>query len=97
MSKRKVRVQRRIRVYRTVTITKQIMVCERPYVLFGEAVRKARDHLGLTQQQIADALGLTRTSITNIEAGRQRVLLGDIFAFAKALNCSPRSLFISTE
>lgn len=86
-------VTRRVRRYRTVTVTRQIMQCERPYVLFGEAVRDARKVIGLTQQELADKLGHSRGSIANIETGRQRVLLSDVFDFAKALKMQPRKLF----
>ena len=48
---------------------------DRFYVDFGRRVRAAREHKGLTQQALADALGLTRSSVANIEAGRQRALL----------------------
>lgn len=40
----------------------------------GRRVRALRTNRGLTQKQLAAAVGLSRVSITNIEAGRQ----GDI-------------------
>lgn len=64
-----------------------------PYVLFGEAVRNARHELGLNQQELADKLGYSRGSIANIEVGRQRILLTDLFAFAKVLRLDPKVLF----
>lgn len=81
------------RIYRTVKITKTIIQCERPYVLFGEAVATIRCDTGLTQQELANKLGYSRASIANIETGRQRVLLSDVFDFAKALKIKPRQLF----
>ncbi len=39
----------------------------------GERIRKARDKAGVKQDQLARAVGLSRTSITNIERGRQGV------------------------
>lgn len=39
----------------------------------GERIRAARDRAGVKQDQLADAVGLSRTSITNIERGRQGV------------------------
>ena len=86
-------VTRRKRVYRTVSVTKTVFQCERPYVLFGEAVCQARHDLGLTQQELADKLKYTRGSIANIETGRQRVLLSDVLDFAKALKMTPLDLF----
>ncbi len=39
----------------------------------GERIRKARERAGVKQDQLAQAVGLSRTSITNIERGRQGV------------------------
>lgn len=83
----------RQRVWKTIKVTKTVLQCERPYVLFGEAVRQRRFKLGLTQQDLADKMNISRGSIANIEVGRQRVLLGDIFVFAKALSTKPIYLF----
>lgn len=54
------------------------------YLDFGRRVRAAREASALTQQGLADALGLTRSSVANIEAGRQRVLLHVPAAIAAA-------------
>jgi len=85
-------VRKQQRVYRVVTVTKTIKQCEPIYVRFGEAVRQLRGEIGMTQQELADAIGLGRPSITNIERGRQRILLGDLFVFAKILCIAPRRL-----
>lgn len=95
MTKRRVNGTRR--VYRVIKISKMIMQCERPYVLFGEAVRAARHDAEITQQELADKLGYARASIANIETGRQRVLLSDVFDFAKALRISPQKLFQAVQ
>ncbi|TFV83128.1 helix-turn-helix transcriptional regulator [Blastococcus sp. CT_GayMR16] len=34
-----------------------------------ETLRQAREDRGLTQQQVADAIGVTRTQVTNMERG----------------------------
>ena len=39
----------------------------------GGRIRAARDRAGVKQEQLAQAVGLSRTSITNIERGRQGV------------------------
>ncbi len=52
---------------------------------FGSAVAVLRTMADITQQELAKSVGMTRTSITNIEAGRQRVLLDDVERFAAAL------------
>lgn len=40
---------------------------------FGNAIRTARIDRAMTQAELGRALGLTRASIANIEAGRQEV------------------------
>lgn len=44
------------------------------YLELGRRIRKARKNLHLTQQELADLLKLNRTSITNIEKGKQKIL-----------------------
>jgi transcriptional regulator with XRE-family HTH domain len=43
------------------------------YAELGHRIRAARIAHGLTQGALADRLDLTRTSIANLEAGRQRI------------------------
>lgn len=45
------------------------------YSTVGGYIKQRRTHYGITQAELAEKVGLTRVSITNIEAGRQRVLL----------------------
>ena len=85
------------RVYRVVKVARYVQICERPYVLFGQAVRDARLALEITQQELADRLGHSRGSIANIEVGRQRVLLDDVFKFAKALKIPAAKLFRAVQ
>lgn len=42
------------------------------WIVFGASVREARKSCGLRQDELAARLGLTRSSIANIESGRQR-------------------------
>lgn len=86
-------VTRRQRVIKYVTVTKDVVQCEPVYVSFGEIIKAHRLKRGWTQTDLADRVGLSRTSVTNIEIGRQRVLLSDLFAFARALDVTPKSLF----
>lgn len=65
---------------------------DRFYVDFGRRVRAARERSSLTQQALADALGLTRSSVANIEAGRQRALLHMTAAVAAATGVAAADL-----
>ena len=51
----------------------------------GRRVKKARKARSLTQQALASLVSLTRTSITNVEKGRQRILLHTLADLATAL------------
>lgn len=62
------------------------------YRQFGSKVESMRVTLGLSQQELSKRVGLTRTSVTNIEAGRQRILLDDVEKFALAFGTSPKFL-----
>lgn len=86
-------VTRRQRVIKYVTVTKDVVQCEPVYVSFGEIIKGLRLKRGWTQTDLANKVGLSRTSVTNIEIGRQRVLLSDLFDFARALDVTPKSIF----
>ncbi|MCC3654025.1 helix-turn-helix domain-containing protein [Streptomyces sp. S07_1.15] len=62
------------------------------YEAFGERLRRARTAQGLNQQELGSAVGLNRTSISNIEKGRQRIALHMLFEFAAALRVEPEAL-----
>lgn len=66
---------------------------ERCYKRFGQNIRNIRIACGLTQERLANRVGMTRTSVVNIEAGRQRVLLNDVQRFAVALR-TDRKFFL---
>lgn len=55
------------------------------YAAFGTWIRTRRKHYRLTQADLASLIGLTRTSVTNIERGRQRVLLHDFIRIHRIL------------
>jgi transcriptional regulator with XRE-family HTH domain len=55
------------------------------YLELGKRVRKARKRLDLTQDDLANLLSLNRTSITNIEKGKQRLLAHTLVEVANYL------------
>jgi transcriptional regulator with XRE-family HTH domain len=59
---------------------------------FGNLLRGYRRRLGLTQESLAEDVGLSRTSITNIERGEQRILLHQLYSLADKLRVSPENL-----
>lgn len=65
---------------------------ERCYKRFGKNLRNIRLACGMSQERLGERVGLTRTSIVNIEMGRQRILLDDVQRFAVALRTDRKFL-----
>jgi transcriptional regulator with XRE-family HTH domain len=86
-------VERRKRIVTHITVEKEVCTVGPVGVAFAKAVRTLREQNGQTQEDIAAAVGLGRTSVVNIEAARQRVLLEDVWLWAAALRVSPSGLF----
>jgi transcriptional regulator with XRE-family HTH domain len=55
---------------------------------FGKRVRQLRLAKGFTQESLADAVGLHRTYIGNIERGEESVSVDNAAKIAKALKVS---------
>jgi transcriptional regulator with XRE-family HTH domain len=66
------------------------------YEQFGRRVRSARLDQGLNQEALGHRVGLERSSISNVEKGRQRVQLHMLLEFATALNMPPAQLLPET-
>ena len=66
------------------------------YHHIGIKIREERVRLHLTQDALASLVSLTRSSITNIEAGRQKMLLETFIEIAEALNVPPEKLLPSS-
>jgi transcriptional regulator with XRE-family HTH domain len=61
--------------------------------IFGDRVRLMRKDLGLSQEELADKVGLHRTYIGMIERGEKNITLINIEKIAKALNADIKKLF----
>ena len=59
------------------------------YKDFGQRLRKARKAANLTQMDLAKWVGLSRSSITNIEKGRQHIHLHTFMVISEAVNVHP--------
>jgi transcriptional regulator with XRE-family HTH domain len=55
------------------------------YRELGRKLRQAREAQGLSQEKLARQLGVSRASVVNIEAGRQRAPLHLLWQFSDAL------------
>lgn len=63
------------------------------YELIGSAINKKRKELGYTQMELANKTGMSRTSIVNIEKGRQFPPLHLVWELSRALDCDPSDFF----
>lgn len=59
------------------------------YPAIGAQFRDLRDQRGLTQQQVSKTVGLTRSSIANIERGTQHLPLHNWVAICQTLGADP--------
>ena len=55
------------------------------YTTIGHNIKTRRIALGLTQQDLASAIDTKRTSITNLEAGRQCIPLDKLYILCEFL------------
>jgi len=62
------------------------------YKKVGEAIRAKRKERGLSQEGLAKAVGLKRPSMSNIEKGRQNILLHTFYDIADTLNVNSNAL-----
>ncbi|MET9141483.1 helix-turn-helix domain-containing protein [Streptomyces parvulus] len=65
---------------------------DRFYAAVGDRIRDARSAARLTQAELAASLGLARSSIANIEGGRQRLPLHMVILIAETLNINVSEL-----
>ena len=54
----------------------------------GERLRKLRKYMGLTQEQVANILGLGRDAIIRIEKGNRKIDLQELINFSKLYSIS---------
>jgi transcriptional regulator with XRE-family HTH domain len=62
------------------------------YREFGVLLAAERKRKRLSQSQLGELAGLSRTSITNIECGRQPIQLHQLFSFASILRIDVKNL-----
>jgi len=53
----------------------------------GTKIRELRESKGYTQDQLCNVLPFGRTSLCNIESGRQKLILKNIEQICEALEC----------
>jgi transcriptional regulator with XRE-family HTH domain len=59
----------------------------------GKRVKELRKKSGFAQESLAEYLNMTRTSIVNIEQGRQGLPMDRLYLVCCFLHCTPNDLF----
>lgn len=54
--------------------------------IIGRHIRAERIKRGMKQQVVANALGILRTSVTSIEAGRHRITVNQLITIAECFD-----------
>ena len=64
------------------------------YAEFGKRARELRLRQGLTQETLAKQVGISRTYLAQIEAGKRRLALHVAWNLAEGLKCSISDLLV---
>lgn len=64
------------------------------YVLIGQNIRNCRKHRSITQDVLANKAGISRASLVQIEAGKQRLPIHLLYALAEALGAPLQEIVV---
>lgn len=67
------------------------------YQLIGSKLRKRRENLGKTQESLSQDLRISRTSVTNIESGLQKLPLDLLYEICGILDIEVTEIIPSTQ
>lgn len=70
---------------------------EKLYRTVGERLKRTRHQLEVTQSELAEAAGVLRTSVANLEAGRQRPPLHVLYRISTALGVEVTAILPTNE
>ncbi|MDB5392135.1 MAG: family transcriptional regulator [Planctomycetaceae bacterium] len=66
-------------------------------IVFGHAVRRYREKLGLSQEAFADVAGIHRTYVSSIERGKVQISIGIANQVAIALQVPLSQIWLDVE
>jgi transcriptional regulator with XRE-family HTH domain len=66
-------------------------------VIFGNNLRKFREHMGISQEELSFRSNLDRSYISLLERGRRKPTINTVFALADQLNVTPSEMIRQVE
>lgn len=58
------------------------------YVKLGSILRELREQKGLTQQEVADKIGVTRAAVANYENGLRAMYAKNLIAYCRVVDAN---------
>ena len=66
---------------------------ENEFKVLGRKVKFLRLEKGISQTDMAEAIGLSQTNLSNMESGRTAITIQNLFKMQKILGCKMRDFF----
>lgn len=83
-------------MYKNTFVERSVPAMELDYKAIGKRIKIARIRTNLTQESVADRIGVTPQHVSNIETGNSSVSLTTLVAIANLLNVSVDELLCDT-
>ena len=66
---------------------------ENEFKVLGKKVKLLRLEKGISQTEMAEAIGLSQTNLSNMESGRTAITIQNLFKMQKILGCKMSDFF----
>ena len=67
------------------------------FKLLGRRVKFLRIEKGISQTDMAEAIGLSQTNLSNMESGRTAITIQNIFKMREVLGCKMSDFFVDFD
>ena len=67
------------------------------FKLLGRRVKFLRMEKGISQTDMAEAIGLSQTNLSNMESGRTATTIQNLFKMREVLNCKMSDFFVDFD
>ena len=70
---------------------------EKEFKVLGRKVKFLRLEKGISQTDMAEAIGLSQTNLSNMESGRTATTIQSLFKMREILGCNMRDFFVDFD